>query len=237
MKIAVVLHLYYHDLWEEFSSALKNFGEIPFDLYVTLVNGSCSPAQQQLMRKKITAGFPNAVVFMAENKGLDIGSFLQVINYFYSFGKEYDLILKLHSKKSIHSCGAQQGESWRQELYQPLLENVAGLLNFLEKNQQIGMVGSKRHIYDYEGVNCPAIYDLESLLSLQTPQRFFIGGTMFWIRHSALKAYLNPENIAAISSKLETGYFTDDKVPRYTHAMERIFGYMISGQQKEIAGI
>ncbi len=237
MKIAVILHLYYHDLWEEFSNELKKFGNKPFDLYVSLVDGSHAYEKQQMMQQKIVQEYPQALVFMVENKGLDIGSFLKVIGYFFRFGKEYDLILKLHSKKSIHTCGKLKGEDWRKELYQPLLENVSGLLNFMEKNHEIGMIGSKQHMSDFEGENRPAINYLENLLNIEAPHKIFVGGTMFWIRFSILKAYLTPKLIEEIADRLEEGYFTDYEMPRYTHAMERIFGYMISDNRKVIAGI
>lgn len=236
MKIAVVLHLYYHDLWEEFSEQLKRINH-GFDLYVTLTIGSSPDMKLHTMREQILLEYPRARVFVLENKGLDIGAFLIVLKNLISSGEQYDLLLKLHSKKSILSCGPQRGEYWRKELYRPLFDNLPRIIELMQTNEQIGMVGSRLHLYDFEGVNIPTINYFRDLLNIHTPQRIFVGGTMFWVRYTILTDYLNPSLIDEIIHKLEDGYFTDAGIPRFTHAMERIFGYMISDSQKVIAGI
>lgn len=237
MRVAVVLHLYYQDLWQEFSNYLRKSGMGEFDLYISFTR-EAAPAMDTLkVQNHILREYPEAHFLTVENKGLDIGAFLMVLKTCITFGKEYDLVLKLHSKKSLHSCGPLYGERWRKELYQPLLIDTCGILDFLEKNGQVGMIGSKQHISNFEGMNGPAIDDLKELLGLNTNNKFFVGGTMFWVRYPILTQYLSISKIEEILAKLESGYFTDLDTPRYTHAMERIFGYMIADSDKLIAGI
>lgn len=238
MRIAVMLHLYYHDLWEEFSPALRQLGNHPFDLYVSLSEGSETLCRQEAMKQKIREEYPGSQIFIAPNQGLDIGPFLRIVSMLMRSEVTYDLLLKLHTKKSIVSCGAEAGLRWRRELYVPLLQHAGQILDAMRQNTAIGMIGSSQHLYTFEGVNAPVIRELENLLGIRSQaQGIFVGGTMFWMRYPILERYLDPERIEELLAKLEAGYFTDAFTPSYTHAMERILGYMVTDQRLAIAGI
>ena len=38
IKIAVHLHLYYFEMWDEIKSYLENIGNYPYHLYITITN-------------------------------------------------------------------------------------------------------------------------------------------------------------------------------------------------------
>lgn len=101
-RIAVVLHLYYPDLWAELRQAIERISE-PFDLFVSLVKGA-----SEHMRTSVKQVFPNAYIFDFENRGRDIGPFLVLIQSGVLF--QYELVCKLHTKRSPHR---EDGDEWR----------------------------------------------------------------------------------------------------------------------------
>ena len=68
--VAVVLHLYYLDMWEEFATSLAA-QTFDFDLWVTLTDDGAAGHAQSL-RRAITARFPAARVHILPNHGRDI---------------------------------------------------------------------------------------------------------------------------------------------------------------------
>src|SRR5437588_5191075 len=69
-RIAVVLHLFYAELWDEMREAIEHIS-LPFDLFVSLVKGASSQ-----MRETVLEAFPHAYVFDFQDRGRDIGAFL-----------------------------------------------------------------------------------------------------------------------------------------------------------------
>ena len=93
-RIAVVLHLYYPDLWNEMRIAIERIPH-PYDLFVTLVKGTSDH-----IRTSVTQAVPRAYVFDFENRGRDVGPFLVLLQSGVLF--RYDLVCKLHTKRSPH---------------------------------------------------------------------------------------------------------------------------------------
>ena len=100
---AVIMHLYYMDLLEEFKDHLKNIGD--FDLYVSI------PKSHKNWSNKVFNVFPDANIFYVENQGRDIAPFLSIINLIRNL--DYVYLLKLHTKKSQHR---QDGDAWRNDI-------------------------------------------------------------------------------------------------------------------------
>jgi hypothetical protein len=239
-KIAVILHLYFQDLWEEFYSYLSNLNGYNFQLFISLVKGSCSEGQMSWIKKEIIDKYPNAIILIVENKGLDIGGFLQCFKYIIQNGLNYDYILKIHSKKSLKSSaeaqGAQFGAGWRKRLIDPLLGspvNINTCLTIINRND-IGIVSQLNNISNFIGHNTNELTILKSMLGVNNGGQF-IAGTMFWIKFSTVAHYLN--NVIIIDNiynMLENGYVTDQTSGTYTHSMERIFGYMATDLNQKI---
>ena len=59
----------------------------------------------------------------------------------------------------------------------------------------------------------------------------FIGGTIFWVKYDILKKYLTDKTIDTILESMSDGYVIE---PSPQHAMERIFGYMVKSEGKDI---
>jgi lipopolysaccharide biosynthesis protein len=62
----------------------------------------------------------------------------------------------------------------------------------------------------------------------------FIGGTIFWVRYDVLEKYLTNDNIDITLKNMQNGYVLE---PSPQHAMERIFGYMVTNENKKIMAI
>lgn len=109
---AIVIHVYYPDLWDEFSQILKAVS-FDYDLYVTL---TWRGPESEKLQAQIEAGFPSAKVVLVRNHGRDIFPFLLLVNAGWLDG--YEAVCKLHTKKSPHRS---DGEEWRRHL-------IAGVL-------------------------------------------------------------------------------------------------------------
>jgi lipopolysaccharide biosynthesis protein len=59
----------------------------------------------------------------------------------------------------------------------------------------------------------------------------FIDGTMFWVRNDLLKKYLTEDTVKNILKMIPKGYHNE---PSINHSLERIFGYIIKNENKEV---
>lgn len=112
-RIAIHLHMYYHDLAGEFVEYLK---QMPFayDLYISTKDQE--GAQACKIAFSDLPSCESIVIETVQNRGRDIAPM------FCTFGdalKRYDYIAHLHSKKSLYNAGATEG--WRQYLAGNLL--------------------------------------------------------------------------------------------------------------------
>jgi Lipopolysaccharide biosynthesis protein len=109
---AIVVHVYYPELWPEFGNLLKTI-PVEFDLYVTLTyRGEATDGIERLVKE----AFPDAVVIQMENRGRDILPLVSLVNA--GLLSEYRAICKIHTKKSPHRM---DGDIWRQHLVGGLL--------------------------------------------------------------------------------------------------------------------
>jgi hypothetical protein len=136
-KIAIILHLYYPDLWAEIAAFLSQVPP-PFGLWIT----HCG--MESAIRDRILQLFPEAVIQEVENRGRDIWPFVSLLNEGVFGG--YDYICKIHSKKSAHSAGVEEsllGSRWRRRaLYDLLAAGRAPLIaEMFDSNPRLGIVG------------------------------------------------------------------------------------------------
>jgi len=235
-RLAVIVQLYYTDLWDEFKSYLQNITD-QFDLYVTITEGVLSMEDFQSKAATIKQAFPNASVIMVQNKGLDIGPFVLTLHSILQQKLEYEYVIKLHTKRSINTMG-EGGDQWRQELIHSLLGTPQKYYDNLQKfhDPQVGMIGCRKWVIDHLETNTSTIDYYKHRLGIKKG-RFFVGGTIFWSRFETLIKCLTTQNTIDIYNELEEGYFTDWNAPTKTHALERIFGYIIEDNGQKIVGV
>ena len=219
-KVAVVVHLYYVEMLDEFVSYLKNI-PMPFDLYLTTPT-----AETDAIREKIKSDLPNCKmcrVIKCENSGRDIGPFsVEVANFLV----DYDYICKIHTKREVLGTG------WRSLILRNLLGDkqlVKTVFAAFAADPHLGMIyptpplhvmraiafhgawgnnqGIAKEFCASLGLDCSDVKDFD-----------FPAGSMFWARTAALRPLL--------AHKYSYSEF-DSVITRdgsLAHAIERLFG-------------
>ncbi len=183
-RIAVVLHLFYPDLWPEMHDSLASITE-PFDLFVSLVAGASDTAAAA-----VTADFPNAHVLVIDNHGRDILPFLQLLRSGVLF--RYDLICKLHGKRTAWRSG---GDEWRRKLIGGIVGSpgtVATILHAFDTDPDLGLVVADGQMFtgrEFWVANEPGLRQQFSRIGLNPGgfEKSFAGGSIFWIRPFLLR--------------------------------------------------
>jgi lipopolysaccharide biosynthesis protein len=146
--IAIVIHAFYTDIFEEILEYIKEIVSIPCQLYVTTTKDHVNYIRDCLSKQ--THPF---TLLPVENRGRDILPFFKILPEVIK--NEHDFLIKVHTKKSPHR---QDGDLWRRDLFSQLIEekSILGSLTHLKNNPQIGMLGPNGHIvpmYYYCGSN------------------------------------------------------------------------------------
>jgi lipopolysaccharide biosynthesis protein len=215
-SIAVVLHLYYPEFWEEMRQAIERI-PYPFDLFVSLVKGASAQIRPAIMQ-----AFPNAYVFDVENRGRDVGPFLILLNTGVLF--RYELVCKLHAKRSMHR---QDGDAWRRALTDGILGSsrlIDRIICHFRSDSDLGIVvadGNIGHKDEYWAANDKLLTELlpRAGISPEVSSACFPAGSIFWIRPSLL------------TGLVRVGFDLNDFEPEplplngaLGHAVERMFG-------------
>lgn len=219
-RFAVVLHLYYPQMWEEFAPVLEA-QSFPFDLWVTLTDDGTG-GRARALRGDIIARFPQAQVHILPNHGRDIFPFVWVLGG--GALAPYLAVCKLHSKKSPHRS---DGDTWRQSLTQGVLgdpvQTHRRLETFLHRsNAGFWVAQGQRYEGDVHwGMNRARASALLARRGMSLPDTdlIFPAGSIYWVRQEALA------QIAALG--LEAADFEPEQAlvdGTTAHALERLFG-------------
>jgi len=220
-RIAVVLHLYYPELWLEFRDTLRAMAEHA-DLFVTLTAGYSENAAEW-----ISLDYPGVQILVLENRGRDILPFVTLINSGILF--RYELVCKLHTKRSMYRS---DGDSWRRTLLRGVFSgpgDVVRILKAFDSDPNLGIVvGDGSLIGDARSWSrhLPCVNELSkrigiSPLSIDSGYPEFPRGSIFWIRASLLQAIAN--------LKLTPADFEPEPLPLngcMPRAIERLVGHI-----------
>lgn len=230
-KIAVVVHLYYIDLWPEIQERLDFITE-QFDLFVTLNERD----------KEFEPTLSNAAVrirtFVLPNRGRDVLPSLYVVQRIRSAGYEY--VLKLHSKKSKHRI---DGSTWFDSVLDSLLPNSKTISEIIValNRKDVGIIGPNHHLVSLKrnmGSNSITLTNLiqqthDNVVAdkvISHPENYpYFGGTMFWSRMDALDPILDlclmPDDFQPENGQLDG---------TMAHALERMFGIVCRLEGKSL---
>jgi lipopolysaccharide biosynthesis protein len=224
--LAVVVHVFYYDMWTEIADALSDLAE-PFDLYCTVVKRDGFDR----LATDIQNRFPGAQVLCYPNHGRDIFPFVHLVNSGILF--KYAAVCKLHTKKSTH---LDRGDEWRKKLIQGLLPGKAAtkaLLDSFLNEQNIGAWVADKQLLKhrhYWGPNRERVeHELARIgIKANRYELKFPGGSMFWIKPAALHL-LKGMDYNALDFEREEGQLDGT----LAHAIERIIGFLVqhSGQR------
>jgi hypothetical protein len=216
--LAVVIHIFYEDLFEEIKNYLHNLTH--FDLYISIQKSKSG------LKDRIFASFPDAKILYIENRGRDILPFIYIYRNISLLNYKY--LLKIHTKKSPH---LEDGSTWRTDIYRKLLgssETINSAMLALDSNPAIGIIGPKGHVLDYRFFWENSKRRTEELvkrvgISLKENYSFsFVAGTMFWAKPDALR-YLSLLPIDLQEFEFEPLGIDGALV----HALERFIGLTI----------
>ena len=269
MKVAVHLHLYYLEQLPELLAGLENLNRagITWDLFVTMPAAVCSfsatgknaahlsaeiisPAAETDARTdsfaaadaQIRAAFPAAVIWRPENRGYDVGPFIDFLHRVRL--DEYDYILKIHTKRRQHGeycCfnGIRfHTAAWSKILLDALLETpeiVRRNFALLENETDIGMVGNGFCLTGEAGTYKmleASIKNEAEKMHLPPIENFnFIAGTMFIVRARLLQPFLR--------YGINDFEAADSQIRDYTlaHVLERLFGMSVTARGYKIYGV
>ena len=224
---AVVAHIYYPELWDEFADRLARL-EIDHDLFVTL---TWRGDETEALAARIRAGFPRAHVQMLENRGRDILPFLELINAGALDG--YRAVCKIHTKKSPHR---QDGDTWRQHLIEGVLpENELNALleAYLADRTAAFWVADGQHYTDtrWWGSNFETTRRLLRGLEIEiTPEDLsFPAGSIYWVKPLVI-GMLRALHLTAARFEPEQGQVDGT----LAHALERAMGSLAAAGGQRI---
>ena len=236
-KIAVVIHVFYIDIFEYILEKLK---DIKIDFIITTNKDKIDAVNKIAIKHQIACK-----ILEIDNGGYDIYPFLRSINYI--LDEKYDYVCKLHTKKGLANLenifSDEYRHTWLDMLMDPILKNqnrVEEICNYLSDNSDVAMVGSadfyksaKWLAYNNEIYISKILHSLKRNLDPARDFGFF-AGSIFWIRVDDLKSLLPLLDSTLLNDHLKlenkTGEFSS-----FWHAFERIFGVIGSLSGKENA--
>jgi len=189
--IVAVIHFYYSEQVESIVGFLKNI-PFEFDLYA-----SASSDRSEAVQRLLKSAFPQKKIVLKKvpNRGFDIAPFICEFRDVYA---DYDLILKLHTKRSPHI-------PWLKEWGSYLLKNMAGspeivrsILLMFSENKTLGLVYPEiipplkqelmKDLWQENGAICRELGSRLGLSIQKDVPLDFPAGSMFWFRPKALEA-------------------------------------------------
>ncbi|EAQ03091.1 hypothetical protein OB2597_13143 [Pseudooceanicola batsensis HTCC2597] len=226
-RFAIHLHLYYPDLWPEFSERLDRL-DLSFDLYVTL---TWRGPETEWLADIIREAHPRAQVFPVANRGRDILPFLRLLNAGAFDG--YEAICKLHGKKSPHR---DDGDAWRRHLVDGVLPGKAlwtSLSAFLADEDAALWVadGQRYSVRKWWGSNRARTDALLRRVELDRSDTDFDfpAGSMYWMK-PLLLGMIRALDLTEDLFEPESGQ-TDGTL---AHAFERAIGALAKAAGQEV---
>ncbi|MEE3419707.1 MAG: rhamnan synthesis F family protein [Lachnospiraceae bacterium] len=197
LKTALFLYIYYSDLAGYCASYAANMPE-GTDIYVSVPGEEEKKHAMEVFAPLETA---HRVEYrVVDNRGRDIGPFLTGMK---DVVMDYDLVLKMHDKKTTHSRPWTIGRSWSYELYENLMKSEAFIENVMalfEKNPRMGILAPPVPVHgpyyptagaNEWGENFPVTKELADRMGLHVnldPDKEPVApfGDMFYFRPKAL---------------------------------------------------
>ncbi|MTW22684.1 rhamnan synthesis F family protein [Allochromatium palmeri] len=223
-RVAVVVHIYYPELWPEIAEALSLL-VYPFDLYVTI-----TPDTAPDITSRVRSAFPAAHIQTYPNRGMDVLPFLRLAPTLIQ--ADYQAVCKLHTKRG----DGQQGITWRRAMLDPLIGDNTSFVDVAEafaRDPRLQLVGpaplyqSAQHLMRCNEPLVSRLYQQLTGQGLPAANWGFFAGTMFWVRPRILQALAKLIAPGAVLDPelFETDYQQDGQ---RVHALERVFGVLPS---------
>lgn len=187
--LAIVIHAYYEEVFDEILHYTKRLTSVPFKLYVTCPNKVAEGA-----RARLESTGHEFDLLPLPNRGRDSLPFLKMMQRVVAGG--HDMLVKVHTKKSAHR---KDGHEWRRDLFDRLLTDPAirAALEQFCRDPACGVLGPDGHVVSltaYIGSNDAAVRRLSERLGLESERLGdvnFVAGSMYFARIAALVPLIN----------------------------------------------
>lgn len=224
-SIAVHMHVFYDSLLEEMSGYVSNI-PVAYDVFISIPENTYDAGEIEARARRHLRGCRTITVRAFQNIGRDIAPMLA------GFGPEllgYDLLLHLHSKRSLHNPGQS---AWRRYLLHHTCGNsniVTQILNHFAATPQAGgcfppYFGTLRDQPSW-GLNLANVRALCDRLGVKQvdPKTVpdFPAGSFFWMRTKAIAPLLDG---AFTYGDFDPEQGQTDKT--LAHAVERLLGHV-----------
>jgi lipopolysaccharide biosynthesis protein len=228
LSVGVVMHVFYEAMIDEMMDSVENISS-PFDLYVTTTDAAKKDYIERRLEARGREQFDVRV--LESNRGRDITAFLigcrDVI-----MDPKYDVILKVHSKKSAQD-GFAAGEWFKRHLMENLLSTpgyVENVLDLFADDESVGMVFPPVVQVGYPTLGKAWYANKEPAKVLakrlginvtfdkDTPVSPY--GSMFYFRPAALRPLVEAD-FSYVDFPME-GQYADGSL---AHVVERLFSY------------
>jgi hypothetical protein len=218
--LAVVAHVFYHDLWDEIAERLVGAG-LAFDLYVTITDKG---EETDALIERIAERFPRARTLRYPNRGRDVLPFVHLVNAGVLDG--YRAVCKVHTKRSPHR---DDGDHWRRHLIAGILpEGIAGALleRFLAMPEAAVWVADGQHYRspDWWGSNRERVAQMLARVEIRMQGELaFPAGSMYWLT-PAMVAMIKALMLAPEEFEVEAAQLDGT----LAHAFERALGFIVA---------
>ncbi|WP_426146619.1 glycoside hydrolase family 99-like domain-containing protein [Polaromonas sp. DSR2-3-2] len=218
-RVAICLHIYYDDLWDEFELILNRLTH-SFDLFVSIIDRGYS---LESIKEKINLGYPDARVFVFPNHGRDIFPFVSMAAA--GLFDSYDAVCKMHTKKSPHR---EDGEDWRNHLVNGVIptQQTDNLVEEFLSDDEFGILVADGQIFEgnqWWGSNKNRVPELLHRVEIQhsMDRLRFPAGSIYWVKKSIVNL------IRGMQLTVEDFEIEDSQLDGTTaHAFERTLGYL-----------
>jgi len=220
--IAIFFHLGNFNLWSYFHPIIDRVQQstsVPIDLYI-------SYQTDHHLLNTIKTLYPD-VILIKSVLGMDVGGQLLMTIRAMELNKNYDYVLKLHTKSNT---------TWRNELVDPLcrsVDRIKEIYQLFQSMPNIGIMASNKHIHkiSYWNLNRPIIMNFckKHNLVYSENNHYFVAGTIFWFRWKTMVNMINNHkiNLQEEYNKMLPGYHDNNHGPTHEHSWERMFGILI----------
>ncbi len=134
LKVGLVFHAYYEELFDENIRYVENF---PIDTGILFTTNA--QEKKELLEKKLQEIDRKGTVIVIGNRGRDVSSLLVGAA---DFVKKHDLVCFTHDKKSDHVKPLSVGKSWSYKITEnlyPTKEYVKNVIGLFENEERLGI--------------------------------------------------------------------------------------------------
>jgi GT2 family glycosyltransferase len=197
-RIAVFCHIHYNEVVEDIIDCIRPLSQCA-SFHFTFSSEETLRLTQSEFSSQIQSGEGSSSFELCENIGRDLIPFVQSIE---RHGKNYDLILKIHGKRSADS-EIISGSDWRAYLTNNLIgscSNVLAITRLFDSDPKLGIVYPPHYenVFQYctwgASLTSKPAAELEESLALDKDDNKIISfpsGSMFWARPEALSCWVS----------------------------------------------